>query len=332
MLGWGRLKQRIGRVIREAAGGEAVSRRVGEIDVPLAERLAGIEARIDGKLDALARGLANLETVSHGSRATYLGANRVLVKVVLQGAVIAYLVEADDLLLSPWFIVTGGYETDLTNYFLRALKPDSHCIDVGTNFGFFTCLMARFCPQGRVVGVEAGETVFRLCRDNIHINGFGERAEVIHAAANASGADLVLHRRIGRSASTSISKADASYLHSLGEPATEPFTVRGLRIDDLAERLGGRVDFMKIDVEGAEPLVFEGARGVIAGNPQINIVMEWSPGQIRDAGLDVPAFLSSLEAMGLQAFDILPDAVAPLTFEAVSNMPYRAGLLLKRAG
>ena len=59
--------------------------------------------------------------------------------------------------------------------------------------------------------------------------------------------------------------------------------------NDLLPKLDGRVDFMKIDVEGCEPLAFRGAKELIASNRQLKIVMEWSPGQIRSAGFDVPA-------------------------------------------
>ena len=51
-----------------------------------------------------------------------------LVKAVAAGANIAF-VEANDKLLSPWLVITGPYETPLTNYFISALRPDSHCSD-----------------------------------------------------------------------------------------------------------------------------------------------------------------------------------------------------------
>jgi FkbM family methyltransferase len=65
---------------------------------------------------------------------------------------------------------------------------------------------------------------------------------------------------------------------SLGETDAEMFEVPGIRVDDLLCKLGGRIDFIKIDVEGAEPLVIKGARRAIETNPRLQIVMEWSPG------------------------------------------------------
>jgi FkbM family methyltransferase len=269
-----------------------------------------------------------LEYQSHGARAVYVGNNRVLMKTVVANAQIAFFLEADDRLLSPWFIVSGRFETELTDFFLRHLKPDSHCIDVGSNFGYYTCLMARFCPSGRVVAIEADEHVFALSRDNIAINGFSDMAEAIHAAASDSRSHLTLYRRRTRSANTSLAKMPEDFVARLGEPASEPFEVVGLRIDDLLPRFDGRVDFIKIDVEGAEPLVLRGAHETVRCNPHLMIVMEWSPGQIRAAGFDVAAFLAELDEMGLQSYDTMGKS---LSHDDLLAAPYFTGIVLRRA-
>ncbi len=271
-----------------------------------------------------------LEQQTHGSRATFVGNNRVLVKVVIKGRNIAYFVEADDLLVSPWFIITGTYETPLTDYFLRELQPDSHCLDVGSNFGYFVCLMARFCPQGRIIAVEPDENVYPLARDNIAINGFAH-ATVIHAAASDTECELTLYRRSERSANTSIVPVEEAFTTALGELPVVPFKIPGVPVDILADRLDGRVDFMKVDVEGAEPLVISGAQRTISRNPQMSIVMEWSPGQMQAAGFNIGSFIDDLRLTGLKAFDLDRDAVRALSYDELLNLPYRAGVVLKRS-
>lgn len=280
-------------------------------------------SRIEAKLD-------RLEYFSHGSRATYVGNNRVLVKVVVGGNNIAYLVEADDKLISPWFIITGTYETDLTEYFVRELGSDSHCIDAGANFGYFSCLMARLCPRGKVIAVEADQHVFELVRDNLAINSFERIGTALHAAVNDSGEPLTLHRRKGRSGNTSIITPNRDFTDRMGEAPSEPFTVDGLRLDDLLPRLEGRVDFLKIDIEGCEPLAFRGAKQLIESNRQLRIVMEWSPGQIRSAGFDVPAFLDELTDQGLKFHKIGKSSVEKISKETLLGIDYLAGIVLKR--
>ncbi|MBY0306154.1 MAG: FkbM family methyltransferase [Sphingomonas sp.] len=270
--------------------------------------------------------LSRLETLSHGGRATYVGNNRVLNKVVTAGMNFAYLVEANDLLISPWFIITGAYEISLTDYFLKNVTRDDHCLDVGSNFGFFTCLLSRLASNGMVLAIEPDRHVFELCRDNIMINGLQHVASAIHAAANSTGEELVLHRRVGRSGNTSVVCADESFTEMLGEPPAEAFTCAGLRIDDLLPRLKGKLDFMKIDVEGAEPDAFRGAQKTIATNPQLKIVMEWSPGQIASNGGSPSDFLDELSGQGLTFFNI--DSGVVMSKSDVLNTDYAAGLVM----
>ena len=295
-----------------------------------------LHARLDTiqkQLENIERKIALQEVFSHGGRATYVGNNRVLTKIVVANMQIALLVEADDRLISPWFIATGGYETPLTNFFVRELGVNSHCLDVGANFGYFTCLMARFCPKGRVIGIEADQHVYEIARDNVLINGFGDIAQVIHAAASNDNAKTTLYRRKTRSGNTSIIRVSDEFTSQMAEEPSERFVVRSVRIDDLLNRMEGRVDFIKIDVEGAEPLVFDGAEVAISSNPNLTLVVEWSPHQIAAAGFNIRAFLASLDAKGLRPFDLdLQGMLMPLTFDELLNLPYRPGIAFKKGG
>lgn len=292
----------------------------------------GTRARVDTLVALVSERLASDQQPApdHRPTATYVGNNRVLVGTRVGDRTIAYYVEADDRLLSPWFIVTGQFETDLTNYFLRHLKPDSHCIDVGSNFGYFTCLMARYCPDGRVLGVEADRKIADLARDNLFINGLYGSADVICAAASDSTAELTLYRRTSRSGNTSIVNVGTALTTALCEPPAEPFTVASTRIDDLGDRMQGRVNFIKIDVEGAEPLVLAGARDTIRRNRDISIVMEWSPGQIQAAGFDLHRFSKKIADLGLRCFTLDRHGERPIELGRLATMPYQAGILLRR--
>ncbi len=288
----------------------------------------GVMSVLDGSLLTELREIkGRLDQVGYDTNAVHVGNNRVLMRAMVAGANIAFLLEADDRLLTPWFIVSGRYETELTDFFLRHLKPDSHCIDVGANFGYYTCLMSRFCPAGRIVAIEVDADVCALARDNIAINGFNHIAEAVHAAASDSSKPLTLHRRHTRSGNTSVARMPEEFLAQHGEAASQPFEVAGMRIDDLLPRFDGRVDFIKIDVEGAEPLALRGARETIERNPHLTIVMEWSPGQIREAGFDVPAFLTELEERGLR---ITRTTGEVLSRDDLLAAPYLTGVVIRR--
>lgn len=281
-------------------------------------------ARIEQKIDLL-------EYYSHGARAVYIGEQKILLKVVVFGANIAFILEADDRLLSPWFIASGRYESDLSNWIVPRLQADSVCIDVGANFGYFTCVFARFAPHGRIVGVEPDPKLFGILRDNVLINGFHERTQVHNVAVGRDGAELTLYRRSIRSGNTSIIKVSDAYTASLGEAPAEPFTAQCVSVDALAQKLGGRVDFLKIDVEGAEPLVFGGAKETIRANKDLQIVFEWSPHQMSSAGFDLHEFLEELRGCDFRAFCLNESgAESEISFESLLELPYMAGVVLRR--
>jgi len=297
----------------------AISKRLGHPVWPARSRRKALLSRVNAWL-----------TPEHSPTVTYVGDNRVLVGTHVGGRQIAFLVEADDRLLSPWFIVSGAFETALTNFFLRHLRRDSRSIDVGCNFGYFTCLAARHCPDGQVIGIEADRRIADLARDNIAINGFQGLADVICAAASDNDAGLTLYRRTFRSGNTSIVNVGESLTAQLGEPPAQPFRAASVRIDDVAERMRGGVDFLKIDVEGAEPLVLAGARETIARNPGIAIVMEWSPGQIEAAGFDLRGFCDQIAALGLRCYALERNREQEIDHIELAAMPYQAGIVLRR--
>jgi len=248
---------------------------------------------------------------------------------VIADAIIGFLVEADDVLLSPWLILSGMYETNLTNFFVHNLKPDSRCLDIGANFGFYSCLMARCCYKGKVMGVEPDQHVYELLRDNISLNGLAGWATAKHVAITDSIGTIEMHRRMTRSGNTSITKPSETFVQMLGEPRSVAFDVECLRIDDLLPAFESRIDFIKIDVEGAEPLVLRGAQQAISANPWLNIVMEWSPGQVQAAGFNVPEFVNELASMGLRCAEIGPSRLEEIPLQGLLNLGYRAGVLLR---
>jgi FkbM family methyltransferase len=277
----------------------------------------------------LSRRLERVEMLCRGG-ATYLGNNRILAKVPVGSAVFAFLMPADDLLLMPWTVVHGEHEPQLTSYFATNVKQTDHCLDIGANYGYYTCLMAQLARQGKTIGVEPSRPLFDLARDNISINSLQMFGDTLHAAVSDRQGKLTLYRRPTRSGNTSITKIPEAWVQAHGEPPQEPFEVDCVSIDDLQERLNGKLDIMKIDVEGAEPLAFRGAKRAIASNPGLKIVMEWAPLQIQAAGFDVRDFLTELAALRLNAAIIHEGCLLQsIPLMSLADQGYMCGVLLR---
>lgn len=274
------------------------------------ERLGHLERRLD-QLDELRR-------QQWTARAVGLG-DRVLVGCRHLG--LSYLLRSDDLLLLPQFLAEGDYERGTTEYLKRTVPVDGVAIDVGANFGYYTCLLARLAWQGRVLSFEPDPEVFELLRDNIAANWCGGVAVPTNAAVGDAAGTLTLHRRVDRTGNTSIAPASEEELARSGR-ATVPFEVGCVRLDDVTRDLH-RVDVVKVDVEGAEPLVLAGMVELVRRH-RPDVVMEWSPDQTVSAGFTQDELVARLADLGLRPHRVLEDgSLQELELAALADLDYQ---------
>ena len=156
--------------------------------------------------------------------------------------------------------VCGSFEPNEFAFLDKVLRPGMVFVDVGANDGYFTLFAARRVgPAGRVVAAEPSSRERAHLQRNLGRNGL-DNVSVIPAAIGATSglADLHLahgvhagHNTLGGFAHDDVVRA------SLERVAIEP-------LDSVIARLGlARVDFVKIDVEGAEARVIAGASNVL---------------------------------------------------------------------
>jgi FkbM family methyltransferase len=138
-----------------------------------------------------------------------------------------------------------------------AIRPGDVVLDVGAHIGSFTIKAAREAgPTGGVVSFEPSAENFSLLSRNVEANSCANiRLYKVAVGSQPGTAQLQLHRRRG---------TNSLYPHPTSEPiGVEEVAVR--TIDSVADELNlKRVDFMKIDVEGAELEVLKGAKKVLS--------------------------------------------------------------------
>jgi hypothetical protein len=64
-----------------------------------------------------------------------------------------------------------------------------------------------------------------------------------------------------------------------------------------------RIDFMKMDIQGAESAAFRGLRSLLARNPDLLILIEFWPTGLQLFGANPREFLESLVAAGFTLFN-----------------------------
>jgi FkbM family methyltransferase len=149
----------------------------------------------------------------------------------------------------------------------RSVKAGDTVVDVGANIGWNAIRAARLAgPRGRVVAVEPTPDTLEVLRRNVAASGLGTLV-VEPVAAGSAGGTRDFFVRGGVSAVNSL------YPDSRYARVTEVLRVPVVRLDDLVE---GAAAVVKIDVEGAELDVLEGATRLLAA-PGTVLIVEWDP-------------------------------------------------------
>jgi colanic acid biosynthesis glycosyl transferase WcaI len=144
-------------------------------------------------------------------------------------------------------------------FLLRLLTAGDAFVDVGAHLGVYTVL-ASSVPGVRVVALEPSTASFARLRENIDLNGIGAQVTAVQVAAG---------NRCGE-ARLSTGSDSMNGLVDVGEGGE---TVTITTVDRLlADIPGTRVAAMKIDVEGLELDVLDGARATIERDRPVIVV------------------------------------------------------------
>jgi len=196
------------------------------------------------------------------------------------------------------FIFFRGYERAEVAFLRRQLKPGDVAVDVGAHVGFLTAIMANAVgPNGRVYAFEPDPRSFaRLAHMAALETGRIEarRTAVLDHAADAIGAVRFYSDPAFPMYSTSRSELAGAHARELEVPATS------LDAFFRQERVS-RVDFVKIDVEGAEGAVIEGMLELFQDGYRPAILCELRPGAWSSARVDTLRILTDL---GYQTYGI----------------------------
>jgi FkbM family methyltransferase len=215
-----------------------------------------------------------------------------------------YFIDPLDAVTGPEMIVSRQWEADISALLLSAADRNLVFVDVGANFGYFTCLVGSRIGRagpGRVYAIEPNPACLALLRRNVEINWSMCPVEICDCAVGATEGAVKLYVPAHHSANGSLGDADNMDWSNFPSHDVQMRPLDALISPDVA------VDVMKVDVEGHEHAAISGARAIVARSPRIRIVMEWSPGQMVNAGGSTRQMLALMHELGLQASRIAPD-------------------------
>lgn len=170
-------------------------------------------------------------------------------------------------------------------FWVRNLRANDLFVDVGANIGLYSILAAE---QGcRVVAFEPDPASAAALRANLLLNNIQDRVKVIQAAASDTEGTLAFftnHDALGRVS-----------LHQRGPEEV----VKCVRLDHVVQE---PIAALKIDVEGAERWVLEGAVDLLKNGLVRCIQIEWNDRSRLNFGEDRGPLADRLREMGFRLY------------------------------
>lgn len=177
------------------------------------------------------------------TRNAYLGRQRALCVVLGKYKM---FVDTTDVGFSPHMLLDGYWEYWLTKFMVDTIKEGDVACDIGANLGYYSILMSELVgASGMVYAFEPNPPIYEMLRSTMTLNGFDSRASLVNCALVDMPGEGEIDLFVPTTDPKNASIVPAGFEH----PTGATFKVRRRNINDFGLQ---KLDFVKIDIEGAE--------------------------------------------------------------------------------
>jgi FkbM family methyltransferase len=220
-------------------------------------------------------------------------------RMVLEGRELVFCTE--DAYTKAWFFPDYDdgrlHEPQVTRLLITLLAESRLFVDVGANIGYFSCIAAKFLPEGLVHAFEMNESFLPRVRRNLEVNDCHNI--LLHPLAVSDAAGEVWYEP-----GTTI---EGIYPDAAGRAVAAPSRlsrVAAVSLDEFFVEGFTTPAVVKIDVEGAEIKVLKGMRRLLATAEDVKLLVEIHPRHLRRFGSSVKEVLQILFGHGFAVAEI----------------------------
>jgi FkbM family methyltransferase len=202
----------------------------------------------------------------------------------------------DDEVITPFMLDHGFWEANETFWFTKTLRKGDTVVDIGANVGYYTLLGAKLVgDKGRIFAFEPDPVSFALMERNIRLNGLTNVVLEQKAVSNEPGSlRLFFNKR---------NKGDARIYQPKGQKR-EFVDVEAVALDDYFANYAGRIDYVKIDTQGAEGVILEGMVGLLGKYDGVRMAIEFWPYGLASLGSEPEELVELLTSAGFHFFNL----------------------------
>lgn len=161
----------------------------------------------------------------------------------------------------------GLYEKETSGWLEEKIMPESVFFDIGANAGYFTLLGSKSASKGYVIAFEPVPENVDIIEKHISANRIRNIRVESMAISDLSGeVEFAIEKE---NANSHI--ADINISHAKSSPRTL-FKVKMMKLDNYVEETKLKPNVLKVDVEGAEMKVLNGAINTLKNERPICII------------------------------------------------------------
>lgn len=140
-------------------------------------------------------------------------------------------------------------------WFFALAENSEHLFDIGCNVGYMSLIAAIQKKNKSIVLADPNPEALAKAAQNMVVNNFGLKTKFVAAFIGDSDGDKVKFYTVGSGAAGSMYASHAETASAVNSY----YEVQKMTLDTLVKEVGQLPDLIKIDVEGAEYLVLQGA-------------------------------------------------------------------------
>jgi len=208
------------------------------------------------------------------------------------------LLPTDDFGVSSHIIYGCSWEPWETRLIQELMEPEQTWIEIGANVGYYTINMGNILRQGgQLYSFEASPYLYNLLLHSISMNGLDDVVSLSNRAVWKTSNEKI-----------SFVDSDKKYVGgshiAYGEQDKGSVVVSTITLDK-AIKDHSSIDFLKMDVEGAECNILKGASSILENSPNLSIIMEWNSMLQKKAGSNPEECLNYLSSYNLDKMYII---------------------------
>ncbi len=210
---------------------------------------------------------------------------------------------ATDDVMVPHLLAYGVHEPAETALLERVLTPEMTMLDLGANVGYFSVLASRLAKK--VFAFEPEPRNYALLLDNIRENEVANVMPISCAISNQTGMMRLYLDKFnfgGHTLGADNVQTSADGYINIPTVTLDAFISSQTRQSTHSVH----VDFLKMDVQGAEGQVIEGGERTLRDN-DVKILMEYWPDGLRKMGTHPLDLLEKLRSWGFSISAVEPN-------------------------